>query len=267
MKKIEKFLINEGLYGKGMDISIDDSVELKEFLEGYYKINAYCTECKNERIFTAERSNTPTGMRADKTKSYEILIRRYPSVIRIFSCAMNEDHELTFCCMLTENNIIKYGQFPSLADLNETDTKKYRKILNDKYADFNRGVGLYSHGIGAGSLIYLRRVFEYLIEQAHNKASKETPSFNENKFPMRMDKKIHILKDFLPSYLVENRKIYGILSKGVHELPEEDCKEIFPVIKLGIELILDDEIERREHEEKKETTAQNIANLSEKYNR
>lgn len=66
---------------------------------------------------------------------------------------------------------MKVGQFPPLADLTREDTKKYRKILSkDDYSDLNRAIGLNSHGVGAGSLIYLRRVFENLIKKAYDKS-------------------------------------------------------------------------------------------------
>jgi hypothetical protein len=66
----------------------------------------------------------------------------------------------------------------------------------------------------------------------------------------RMDEKILALKNFLPQYIVENRKIYGILSKGIHELSEDICLKIFPYVKLGIELILDEKLYELEREEK-----------------
>jgi hypothetical protein len=41
---------------------------------------------------------------------------------------------------------------------------------------------------------------------------------------------------------VTNKSIYSILSKGIHELAEEECLNAFPVIKLSIELILDEKL-------------------------
>jgi hypothetical protein len=58
-----------------------------------------------------------------------------------------------------------------------------------------------------------------------------------------MEDKVEILKEFLPSQLVEAKSIYGILGKGVHELTEEECLKYFPPLKLSIELILNQKIE------------------------
>ena len=56
--------------------------------------------------------------------------------------------------------------------IEENDIKKYRKILGkEKYGEFGRAVGLYTHGIGIGSYVYLRRIFENLIEEAHQTKS------------------------------------------------------------------------------------------------
>lgn len=151
---------------------------------------------------------------------------------------------------------------PSLADLNVNNTKKYRKILGKNYSDLNRGIGLHSHGVGAGSLVYLRRIFEELIEEAHQEAIKEH-GWNEDDYnSSRMDEKIQMLKSFLPDYLVRNKKIYGILSKGIHELPEEICLEIFPIVRVGIEFILDEKIENEEKEKKKRETSHLLEKLA-----
>ena len=73
-----------------------------------------------------------------------------------------------------------------------------------------------------------------------------------------MSEKILLLRDFLPAFLVQNREMYGILSKGVHDLTEQECLEYFPVAQKGIELILDDEMERLERKAKTADTQKAI---------
>jgi hypothetical protein len=58
-----------------------------------------------------------------------------------------------------------------------------------------------------------------------------------------MDEKIELLKDYLPEFQVNN-KIYSILSKGIHELSEDECLKHFTPVKIGIELILDEKLEK-----------------------
>ncbi len=39
--------------------------------------------------------------------------------------------------------------------------------------------------------------------------------------------------------------MYSILSKGIHELSEEECLQYFKLMKIGIELILDEQLEEK----------------------
>jgi hypothetical protein len=58
--------------------------------------------------------------------------------------------------------------------------------------------------------------------------------------------------------------LYGILSKGIHELSEQECLDIFLVVKLGIELILDEKIKQKEQEDKVKQGEQLINKVSTK---
>ena len=53
-----------------------------------------------------------------------------------------------------------------------------------------------------------------------------------------MVERIKMLQGYLPEVLIKNTTIYGILSKGIHELSEEECREYFPVVKECIYQIL-----------------------------
>ena len=53
-----------------------------------------------------------------------------------------------------------------------------------------------------------------------------------------MAERIKMLQRYLPEILIKNKTIYGILSKGIHELSEEECREYFPVVKECIYQIL-----------------------------
>lgn len=76
-----------------------------------------------------------------------------------------------------------------------------------------------------------------------------------------MDDKISMLAQYLPAFLVTNRGLYAILSAGVHALSEADCLRAFPVVKLAIELILDEELERKQREAKVASATKDIASL------
>lgn len=67
----------------------------------------------------------------------------------------------------------------------------------------------------------------------------------------RMEDKIDYVKDNLPDYFNENSHIYGILSKGVHELEENECQKYLPLLKAIIIYALDEAADRRSKELRK----------------
>jgi hypothetical protein len=147
---------------------------------------------------------------------------------------------------------LKIGQWPSVADFQIPQAEKYRKILGrEQYKEFTRGIGIAANGVGIGSFVYLRRVFENLIEEAHTKAQAEDKKFtNEEYLKARMDEKIKMVRHYLPEFLVENRSLYAILSTGIHELTEDECLQYFETVKIGIEQILDEKIIQKEKADK-----------------
>ncbi|SFI44198.1 hypothetical protein [Nitrosomonas sp. Nm34] len=54
----------------------------------------------------------------------------------------------------------------------------------------------------------------------------------------------------MPSFLVKHPEMYSLLSKGSHELSEEDGLSYFKMLRIGIELILDEKLERKERDRK-----------------
>ncbi len=93
--------------------------------------------------------------------------------------------------------------------------------------------------------MYLRKIFENLIFQTFENQQDKIGITAENFKLLRMLDKVEALKIYLPSQLLEMKELYGILSKGVHELTEEECLSYFSPIKLSIELILDQKVEKR----------------------
>jgi len=74
-----------------------------------------------------------------------------------------------------------------------------------------------------------------------------------------MDDKIDLLKNHLPEILVDNKRVYNILSLGIHELSEKACLAFFDVLKQGIILILEDEAKLRREAKKRASFAASVA--------
>jgi hypothetical protein len=239
-------------------------------------LDAFCVGCQNQSVFwnqgnyPSESSGGPNARPIkdlDSILQYERLwfphgrsvVSKTPEefgtqegVFSVsFVCARDEHHDIKFYVQVRKSILSKIGQSPSLADLQTHAIRKYRKVLGEeKYSELSRAVGLYAHGIGVGAFVYLRRIFEHLINEARAQAC-TTQNWNEVRFDQaRMEDKILLLASFLPSFLVESRAIYGILSKGIHALTEAECLDYFKAVLSAIELILDERIAQTEKEDK-----------------
>lgn len=168
----------------------------------------------------------------------------------VFECSSKEKHKAYTIFHLTEDGyLVKTGQYPSIANF-ESKIKRYLKVLKkDKNTalEFSKAVGLKANGVGVGSYVYLRRIFEKLIFDKLKEAMQLDSSINEEEFrKLKMEAKIKALKDYLPEFLVNNKILYDILSKGIHELKEEECLAHFDTVKAAIVCILEEKIEQEE---------------------
>lgn len=266
MGKIEDLLVNQGLYDSN-DITIDDLEEIEKYLsKSEYNgnnIDCYCINCETNRVFEFANCEVheETGFmrialpdadgRSRKPKKEEIynsyLNRRYALTYR---CTRDRSQTIVFDLITTNDKLIKIGQFPSVADLVMPEIRKYKSTLGKQYREYSRAIGLFANGIGIGSYVYLRRIIENLVFDKFKQVSGELGVTVEDFGTLRFDEKIDTLKDYLPDLLVKNKNLYGIVSKGIHELSEEECLKMFPCIKTGIELILNDILAEKERAEK-----------------
>jgi len=236
--------------------------KIYDLLHYFGTIDAYCIYCEKESVFDTNEYYSNT---------YEEWTSWGNGFERIaYKCTRNNRHQYYVYHLKTDNSIQKIGQFPSVASFQIPQAEKYRKILGkNRYEELVRGIGLKAHGVGIGSFVYLRRVFASLIDEALEEYKKDIAKTNdkfseEEYFKLRMDERINFLKDYLPEFLVENRVIYSILSKGIHELTEEECLEYFDAVKIGIEQILDEKLLQAEREQKAKLAREGLRGISQK---
>jgi hypothetical protein len=133
-----------------------------------------------------------------------------------------------------------------MEDVAGADIERFRPVLKKgMFQELRKAGGLASHGVGIGSYAYLRRIFESLIDQ-HRTEVEETCGPIAGFDKMRMGEKIGALADVLPQALVRNKAAYAILSKGIHELSEDECLRYFPMLKAAIVLILDQDLREKQ---------------------
>ena len=265
------FLQTAGLYDS-KEICEDNITDLIELLKGNVKISAYCKECKQERVFSMKPIEYyfETGLEGNEKIScaslgeeiellqnmiFSTKVRQENSSVEEWKwinwqiadttrlmkleyiCSMNEEHHLDYIVLATDNSMMKIGQYPSIADMTFPELDAYKHVISkEDRKELGTAIGLFASGVGAGSYVYLRRILERLVYQAKEAAADAID--NEMFEQARVAEKIKMLQGYLPDILVKNTTIYGILSKGIHELSEEECRKYFPVVKECIYQIL-----------------------------
>ncbi len=244
--------------------SVDKNLHhIGKLLIGESTFDMHCVECGSHSVFKQiKQYNVFQNWRS----SGDLHIPIFEKDIYLIAakCSRNELHVATIFVKTKKNEkLCKIGQFPALADILTPDLKRYKPAINEeRVREWSRAIGLTSHGIGAGAFVYLRRILESLIEDAHQLAV-NSDNWNEDEYKRsRFVEKIQLLAGFLPEVLVDNKSAYSVLSKGVHELDEQTCLSYFPVLNAAIELIAEEKLAKHEIEKRKKATQDAIQKIA-----
>jgi hypothetical protein len=246
----QRFVFDTPLYERIQTTAHDGSDEL---VNGSGRIDGHCVSCGQNSVFARSAPNYGSATHAGDAanKIHEIA----------YGCVRDNSHAIRIFVKVAGDAIQKVGQFPSLADITNDAAKHYRKILDTvDRQELSRAVGLAAHGIGIGSFVYLRRVFERLIEKRIASSEIDPAEF----LGKRMGEKIALLKHKLPEFLVSNSSIYGILSAGIHELTEQQCLAFYDVLHESILVILEDDQRKQEDLERRVRLSEAISSFKSK---
>lgn len=279
MKTIDlsDFFLNKGLYDPiefdrgNLKVLVNTLLyfDYTEDIKFSPSLNCYCVKCDKEVTFKSknshdslesiiysyrqvynENSNFPEQL---KINNFINELLGYGMFFREFQCphVLDDSHNIIFILKLVDNKIIKIGQNPTFNDLNKSDLKKIRKYKPEIYSELNKALGLFSHGIGVGSYVYLRRILEkHIVNPKFQIKLNNEP--NKNLFNnYHFDDKVKFLGNDISEFLSFNSKLYGFISKGIHELEEDECINYFPLIYQTIIMILEEEIDIEERLKKK----------------
>lgn len=218
----------------------------------------FCNQCMKSRVFKVVKV---IDHLASYIKSHAgSLMFSESIVIHEYSCSGNEMHLVHFIYKLNKDTITKIGQLPVATDLQEPPSTRFKKLLGkDKASEYYKSIQLNKLGYGIGAFVHLRRILEKLIEDAHLIALVEDSDWDEVKYQKgRQKDKIKLLHVFLPKFFVEHRNIYSILSLGIHELNEEQCRKYFNIMKQSIDAIINDKITMEKKKEEREQLMKEI---------
>ena len=286
------FLVEKGLYDE-IEITSENIYELADLIGGHVKINVYCPKCEETRVFSSEaikmyrdEGDIMEFSLEEQVVSYQSEIKKpiphfadapetpwqwnnanIANDVRVmvfrFMCAMDESHRIDFIVLTEGNRMIKIGQYPSVADLSFPELKNYQKVMSkDDVIELRRAIGLYADGIGVGSYVYLRRIFERILDKTSKKAIEDGKIDAEKYKLAHMDEKTKMLSDYLPESMKDNMVFYKIVSKGIHALREEECIEYFPILKSYIMMIYRQWEKLREDEAEEKRISASINKIS-----
>jgi hypothetical protein len=164
--------------------------DLEPLLGTGARVDGYCPFCRLLSTFMI-RPRMFSKWREDAA-------RRLYDKIEI-QCARLDEHVVSFSVLvqpLEENfSIQKTGQYPSFADIAIDESKSYSSILSkEDSSEFHKAIGLAAHGVGIGSFVYIRRIFERLITSRFNEA-KDAEGWTDEQFAKRrMTERIELLE-------------------------------------------------------------------------
>ena len=146
-------------------------------------------------------------------------------------------------------HLTKCGQWPSLVDFQLHQIEGLSAAFSDDdVREWKRSLMTQAHGFYVAGCVHLRRMFESILIEARSSidggkhAGKEWPEFDVG---TRMPDRVKLVASELPSFIVEHPELYGVLSKGVHQLTEEECARELPTLQQCMRLIAEQRIEKR----------------------
>jgi hypothetical protein len=244
-------------------------------------INMFCEECDSHQTFNMSNHYAEDEVGTFSSESGKIYRLKYEcascnSFNRYFLIksfikekkSINEEGE-------EEDGVVvcieKVGQYPQY-DI-EMD-KDLEDLLGEHSNYYKRGQICEIHGYGIGAFSYYRRIVEDVIDELlelikdHIKGKKLLKEYEQevNKIKAGFDatRKIKLVKDLLPSTLMIEgnnplKLLYSVLSKGVHNLDDQECLERAKVIRTSLEFLIG-QLKKTERDEEK--FAEAIKNLS-----
>jgi len=222
---------------------------------GAHQFDAHCVYCGQGATFRTSAGRKPSDVaQAEKMRGISggpdpkrLTLEGGQFALHLWCSRHPERHLYSYYFDYDDMQSVltKVGQTPSLEDVAGADIERYRTILGSEFAELRRATGLFAHGIRIGSFVYLRRVFERLVEAAMSTADpsgKREAEFRK----MRMGERVSELAAYLPPAVVKYKEAYGILSLGLHELTEAECKRYFPVVRAAVIMMLEQKYEAAE---------------------
>jgi hypothetical protein len=165
---MRELLIERPLYakvegGEALMDAIDDVITPK--MEVALEFDLYCMWCGVVTPWTVQpclyrSSGGGAGSRYSGTAPV-------PSIRALNAVCLRKRHFYTYVLLRKNDFVQKIGQTPSMADIAHGELKGIPGINSRDRKELGRALGLFAHETPLGAFVYLRRVFERMVERAH----------------------------------------------------------------------------------------------------
>lgn len=177
-----------------------------------------------------------------------------------FECTKDNEHRYSMYLSIKRENeyfsITKIGQYPSMVDIWGFGFEQYKKQLSkiDGYSDFRKAELCYRDGFTAGAFTYLRRLFEKMLSSycvgielkdnhIETRISAAKSSFDERVYPMLQN-------------------LYKVLSRGIHELNDEEASDYYQYLRAVIAMQLEYTKEKNDKDEQSKQLSKTINDIA-----
>lgn len=238
---------------------------VEEVLNGDANIDFdnYCPVCQQTTPWSLRKyvpRNSGGGARLGR------YVQAYlPDIRAVNAVCLRRQHFHTYIVHVRGGVVQKVGQRPSVADIAFGELGAIPNIEKQDRSELGRALGLFAHDTPLGAFVYLRRVFERMIDRAHERHQTCHGSYLQNWRDLRMGDRISALAGELPAVVRSNSAVWGLLSKGIHELSDDDAQTLFPLVKAVIFEMLGDEERYRQAAKQSEATRKALAAAAERF--
>jgi hypothetical protein len=272
--------------------SIRDTVRSLQTLQGKYE--TYCPGCRKDSLFRPVGNEAAIDQARQEMKQRQLAAAAVPlqrggantstsqqhytwlgefsvklmcernarHVVRIYMEALQDQRPRDVppdeWILASTGHLQKCGQSPSIADSRLGQIDKFEGAFSiDQTSEWKRSVITQAHGFSVAACVHLRRMFEGLLWEARDMVSEGQykgtvwPEFDGGS---RISEKVKLVASELPPFIVEHPELYGVLSKGIHELTEAECADELPVLQECMSLIAQQRVEQRLREKREKET-------------
>lgn len=254
---VRDLLLERPLYASFSEADDEVNEAVGNILSGetHLDFDLYCDTCRQVTPWTIRKLVPHTVGGGSLRASYTVKVAR-PPIRVIHAVCQRKQHFYTYILFRSDRYVQKIGQRPSMADIAFGELKNIAGINSADRKELGRALGLYAHDTPLGAFVYLRRVFERMVERAHEAHKDQNGSYIDGWRDLRMGERIGALGSTLPVEISQNASVFGLLSRGIHELSDEDAATLFPLVKAVIfQMLGDEERHRQAVLARKETSA------------